>query len=339
MTTYPSLLSFFIYQQESSTHKEAETLGRKDNTSSNDRRRLQTEPCVLLFKAMHMENGNKIEEVDCFDPSLGTYSHIANRQVEGEILKKFKDGELTSGISTIMQEGAYFNHDERDLVINENKDLDFGGKYDQSRRKLAVTGTKTMLALRVIAPDSSTSSSEALISDSWYGTNGDPVNLKSQYAACSYDQLIMNPAETNEVFNGVYTVSITQHVNGVNNDIVRAAAESQGNVNLGNMRSQFDFVMICIPPGTSGNWIAYAYGNWYLSVVSLKIVILYCFILPSFLLICSIIELMSIPPHQYNDNWCNYVSGQMHEIGHNIGLGHSGELEIYDDQSGMVGLH
>lgn len=64
--------------------------------------------------------------------------------------------------------------------------------------------------------------------------------------------------------------------------------------------------MVCIPPGTSGDWIAYAYINSPLSV--------------------------------YNDNWCNSISAQMHEIGHNINLSHSGEGENeYGDQSGMMG--
>ena len=27
----------------------------------------------------------------------------------------------------------------------------------------------------------------------------------------------------------------------------------------------------------------------------------------------------------YKDNWCNYVSAQMHELGHNLNLGHSNE--------------
>ena len=39
--------------------------------------------------------------------------------------------------------------------------------------------------LWVIAPDASTTSSESEISDAWFGTSGDTVNLKSQYEACS----------------------------------------------------------------------------------------------------------------------------------------------------------
>ena len=45
----------------------------------------------------------------------------------------------------------------------------------------------------------------------------------------------------------------------------------------------------------------------------------------------------------YNNEWCHqYSAVQMHEIGHNIGLGHSGEGDIsvgtnqYQDQSGNV---
>ena len=41
----------------------------------------------------------------------------------------------------------------------------------------------------------------------------------------------------------------------------------------------------------------------------------------------------------YSNNWCNYVSAQMHEVGHNLNLGHSGEgTETYADQSGMLGF-
>ena len=67
--------------------------------------------------------------------------------------------------------------------------------------------------------------------------------------------------------------------------------------------------MMCLPDDTEDSdgfstWIAYAYVNHWLSV--------------------------------YRGPWCSYPSGQMHEIGHNLNLAHSGESSTYDDQSGMV---
>jgi hypothetical protein len=42
----------------------------------------------------------------------------------------------------------------------------------------------------------------------------------------------------------------------------------------------------------------------------------------------------------YNDVWCEYLSAQMHELGHNLDLGHSNEGEgddgEYEDQSCMM---
>ena len=76
----------------------------------------------------------------------------------------------------------------------------------------------------------------------------------------------------------------------------------------------FDHIMLCLPPGTQDSWIAYGYENGWLSV--------------------------------YNDDWCNYVSAQMHELGHNLNLEHSGDVsypeatdvaKVYGDQSGFMG--
>lgn len=228
------------------------------------------------------------------------------------------------------------------VAIDRRPNHVFGGRKG---RRLAVTGIKDTLVLRVGAPDADTTASLSELSDSVFGTSGDPVNLRSQYKACSSNQLDFAPVNGMsssgvQVSNGAYQVSISQTVTGVDNGIVRDAVTAAGNVALGNMQSQYDHVMQCIPPGTNSNWIAYAYINWYLSV--------------------------------YNDNWCTFVSGQMHEvsssdfisrflapafffsinvltyfllydffliqIGHNLGLAHSGEgSEQYADQSGMMG--
>merc|ERR1712176_533833 len=39
----------------------------------------------------------------------------------------------------------------------------------------------------------------------------------------------------------------------------------------------------------------------------------------------------------YSDQWCNYLSAQVHEVGHNMGYGHSNEVGTYKDQTGMMG--
>merc|ERR1719183_1162491 len=62
--------------------------------------------------------------------------------------------------------------------------------------------------------------------------------------------------------------------------------------------------MYCHPKDT-GVGLAYAWVNFYLSV--------------------------------YNDSWCSSLSAGMHELGHNMGLGHAGETDEYDDQVGFMG--
>ncbi|KAL7447953.1 hypothetical protein ACHAWC_000232, partial [Mediolabrus comicus] len=187
---------------------------------------------------------------------------------------------------------------------------DYVPQHDHGRRLAVSTGTKAMLAIRVIAADATTSASLAVIGDDWFGTSGDTVNLKSQYSACSYGALECNPASKTTstgvaVTNGVHELTISNSVTGVDKGVVEAAVVVAGYSDLGSMRNQFDHVMLCLPPGTLGNWIGYAYVNHYLSV--------------------------------YNDDWCNNVSIQMHEIGHNLNLDHSGELDEYDDKTCMMG--
>ena len=246
---------------------------RKGNQNSRSSRRLQTEPCLLLLKLTLMKDGSESEEVDCYDPSTEQFVRISG---SSQLLKGFHDGVITSGRSTLMQEGAYFDDVEGSLIFPDLANVQYGDD-PEARRKLAVTtGTKEMLAVRVIASDASTTSSESAISDAWFGTSGDAVNFKSQYEACSYNKLQIDPANTADVSNGVTTVTISNTVSGTDNGVIRNAVTAE----LGNLASQFDHVMLCIPPGTSGGWIAYAYINDWLSV--------------------------------YNNQSCDYVSVQMH---------------------------
>ena len=49
-------------------------------------------------------------------------------------------------------------------------------------------GNRTVLAIRVVGPDSETTSSADEIADTIFGSNGKSFTMKSQFAACSYNQ-------------------------------------------------------------------------------------------------------------------------------------------------------
>ena len=192
-----------------------------------------------------------------------------------------------------------------------------GGNNGKNKiRHLATSGTKSVLVVRVVASNAQTGFSNAELSDSVFGTDGDAVNLKSQYNNCSHGQFQIAPAPNrssvlngnidNYIVNGATTVTIEAGVTSssdderMRNQITVALNEQFG---VTSPTQLADHVMYCLPPGSFGG-VAYAFINSWMSV--------------------------------YNNAWCTYPSAQMHELGHNFGLGHSNEGGAYKDQSGMV---
>jgi hypothetical protein len=152
-------------------------------------------------------------------------------------------------------------------------------------RNLA-TVVKKVLVLRIQAADKSTTASETQLADDVFGAAGDVLNLKSQYNQCSYGQLQFEPATSNAIVgtDGVYTVTLpTTTVTGAADNPIAWAAVNKAQAELGTLTNIANHVMVCMPPGTSGGWIAYAYINHWLSV--------------------------------FNDAWCGYPSGLLHEFG------------------------
>lgn len=133
------------------------------------------------------------------------------------------------------------------------------------RRKLATIGDRDVLVIRVVGTDASTTASEAQLSDDVFGNDRDPVNLRNQFAACSYGQLIFIKA-TDDVLiddDGVYTVNINTTVNGKDIGVIEAAAIQQAKTDFGVTRLDLiaKHIMLCIPPGTTPSWVARAYEN------------------------------------------------------------------------------
>jgi len=149
----------------------------------------------------------------------------------------------------------------------------------------------------------------------------DEACLRSQYAACSRNQLSIQPFEGTtdtgvEISGGVASVAIdidpvwNPKKKKGNKDEFVVRANTMATEQLGNLPEQFDLVLFCMPPGT-GDWMAFATINGWDSY--------------------------------YNDESCGSVSAQLHEIGHNLNLAHSGDGDKndkdaeYDDKSGYMG--
>ncbi|KAL7435336.1 hypothetical protein ACHAXM_004695 [Skeletonema potamos] len=97
---------------------------------------------------------------------------------------------------------------------NNKRDLQEDDSSTEFRRHLATTGTKTVVAVRVIAAGNvAYGYSEAVLSNEVFGTSGDAFNLKKGYAQCSRGQLTINPGGSAKgIVNGVTTITVTTAV-------------------------------------------------------------------------------------------------------------------------------
>lgn len=189
-----------------------------------------------------------------------------------------------------------------------------------------VEGTRKAIVFRVRANDVTSTSEEAELGKSVFGTSGKPT-LKSQFEACSYNKIQFIPftgktTTGEDISNGVTTIEIGTEVIGKNDTDIASEVEEAAVKKLGGLE-QFDHFLISLPRGVLGhdgttNWVGWALIPGRKSV--------------------------------YNDDSVKGESVQMHEIGHNLGLFHSTEsktwhiggnethkYEEYGDRSGMMG--
>jgi hypothetical protein len=126
-----------------------------------------------------------------------------------------------------------------------------------------VDAPRKVLAVRIIAKDSATSSSVVTMGNEIFGSSGkDVVNLRERFQTCSYGAMLMEPFEGTTttgqtIAGGVIDIGVDTYVIGASNRNVENAAVTALTALLGDLPSQFDHVMLCLPPGTAGNWIAY----------------------------------------------------------------------------------
>ena len=127
-----------------------------------------------------------------------------------------------------------------------------------------------------------------------------------------FGQLLFEPPLDDEetgITNGVADIFINATVEGNSPMVLDDIVTTEVNRLFGTA-DNFDHIAYVLPPGSElnsdSNWLAYAYIGWYRSV--------------------------------FNDKWAGTISTQMHEIGHNLRLQHSGQgNKKYGDQPGYMG--
>lgn len=155
-----------------------------------------------------------------------------------------------------------------------------------SRRRLTAVGTSRVLVLRISALDTTNTYSASqlytyIFDDSQPYTQ---PTLSSQYGKLSFGKLNFVPTQ-----NGVIDIQVSSNATGATSMAIRDEAITvvQSKYGVSSLTDLADHVMFCIPPGT-GNWAGSS------PVQSWRIVM--------------------------NDQWCGFLSGFMHEMGHNLGL-------------------
>ena len=263
--------------------------------------------CAMLDDTFQDETSHSQHEVVCHDPNeiqgrrysvVGPYSHLL---VEYASL----DVRLTP---------AVVNHTAMTIEVADHFSIETlrGGSYDRALQEHpSTTGNRSVLALRVSFLDSEPSYSAEEMSDVLFGPDdGDNITMRSQFAACSFGKLRMNPAVGPNIKFGVGEIMVTRNTTDVFRSYAERFARDAAKAKFGDIEDKIDNILFCFPPGIKYSnsreaWSAYAYVNSPLSF--------------------------------YNDMACLYVSVSMHEIGHNLGLGHSNFGSQYGDETGSMG--
>jgi hypothetical protein len=197
----------------------------------------------------------------------------------------------------------------------------FGNRGNSKGRNLQGVDSK-VLVVRISTTGSfeSSPSVDAIeLSDSIFGTSEDIVNLASQMNAYSFGKQTFSPLtgfdlpSENASNVGVFEVEVTATSNSaadIANSVTTLLPFKFGTP------YPFDHAMYCMPRGTDMAAIASGDDNGWLSTYN-----------------DETLELRS---------WATFPSIQMHEIGHNKGLGHSGETNpdtgIFFDRGDLSGV-
>ena len=216
----------------------------------------------------------------CELPSGVTYDVPSSAAPGNWISEKMRNSELRSKVTELtFPLGTKVHPITGVILISSPPGL--VNKKPKQRRRLSAVGTKRVIAVRVFGGTDYPNSADYL-SNKVFGTSGDSVNLKSQYASCSYNQLVFEPGvfpNDDDRAEAVGVVNIT--LSGTGTLRTRLTQAINTKFGVGSPTAVADHFMFCLPSEEISG-IAYAYINSWDSY--------------------------------YSRTWCDYPSAQMHEV-------------------------
>jgi hypothetical protein len=223
--------------------------------------------------AIDLPGGMELDCADKSDDQGGVFIYISNATVSSNIVT------VHSG-ATI----SFLDPPER-RELSESKTL----------------GRRSILMLRVSTLDSEPATTATEFEERVFGVSSH--TMTSQYERCSFGKLTFELA-----FGGAIDLVISKSITDFQTrlELVNAVQEeARVRLQVDKLSDSADHVMMCLPPGLEGGWVAFAgVGDW---------------------------------RSAYNSHYCGIISVSMHEMGHNLGLRHSNENGDYMDSTGYMG--
>ena len=173
-----------------------------------------------------------------------------------------------------------------------------------------ITGQRSVLVVHLIAADRRCSVDSSRLSDSIFGTHGDVVTMTSQYAACSHNRLTFTAFRAPGVIDGVIETRLSINATGLTLSALRNATENALRTQIGVTNfARVNHIMYCFPPSTPG--LEPALGD------------------------------INGRGSMFDGDMITSVTGQMHEIGHNLQMNHAtlfGSTNDYGDHTDIMSI-
>mmetsp|Transcript_23077 Transcript_23077/g.34970 ORF Transcript_23077/g.34970 Transcript_23077/m.34970 type:complete len:806 (-) Transcript_23077:576-2993(-) len=200
-------------------------------------------------------------------------------------------------------------------IIDLEDEFDEKDELSEGRRLVGgpkLNGRSSLAVIRLTVNGNQPAPSADELAFAWFGVGGNPQSFVTRYEECSFKKLMFEPASGNGFRNGVIEISVNKAINGQSTEEMIYAGIGVLKRQLGfHPDTKYDHMAYILPPGSDmgrgpGKWVAFAYQGSNLSA--------------------------------FNDKQGLYLTHQVHEIGHNLGLVHSSHgSQTYGDQSGYMG--